>query len=90
MSKSPWSQIRQATPEILVITRRGVRRVITWRRPLARLVFKFLPEILATAGVVLVVLATWKLHLIAGLYIAGVAGLAAAWLIALGRRQGGG
>ena len=86
MPKSPWSQIRQATPEILVITRRGVRRFVTWRRPLARLVSKFLPEILATAGVVLVVLATWKLHPIAGLYIAGVAGLAAAWLIALGRR----
>ncbi len=87
MPKSPWSQIRQATPEILVITRRGVRRFVTWRRPLARLIFKFLPEIFATAGVVLVVLATWKLHPIAGLYIAGVAGLAAAWLIALGRRS---
>ncbi len=90
MPKSPWSQIRQATPEILVITRRGVRLFITWRRPLVSLINKLLPEILATVGVVLVVLATWKLHPIAGLYIAGVAGMAAAWLIALGRRQGGG
>ncbi len=89
MPKSPWSQIRQATPEILVITRRGVRRLITWRRPLARLISRLLPEILATIGVVLVVLATWIIHPIAGLYVAGVAGLAAAWLIALGRRQGG-
>ncbi len=90
MAKSPWSQIRQATPEILVITRRGVRRFTAWHRPLARLVSKFLPEVLAIMGVALVVSATWIIHPIAGLYIAGVAGLAAAWLIALGRRQGGG
>ncbi len=87
MTKSPWSQIHQATPEILVITRRGVRRLITWRHPLGRIISKFLPEILATAGLVLVILATWIIHPIAGLYIAGVAGLAAAWLIAWGRRS---
>ena len=86
MPKSPWSQIRQATPEILVITRRGVRRITAWRRPLARLGSQYLPEGLAVVGVVLVVLATWIIHPIAGLYVAGGAGLGAGWLIVLGRR----
>ena len=87
MPKSPWSQIRQATPEILVITRRGVRRFTAWRRPLVRLVSRFLPEVLAATGVILVISATWIIHPIAGLYVAGVAGLVAAWLIALARRS---
>ncbi len=86
MTKSPWSQVRQATPEILVITRRGVRRLTAWRRPLVRLGSQYLPEGLAVVGVVLVVLATWIINPIAGLYVAGGAGLGAGWLIALGRR----
>jgi hypothetical protein len=86
MSKSPWSQIRQATPEILVVTRRGVRRVTAWRRPLGRFLFANLPEVLATVGVVVVITATWIIHPIAGAYVAGGAGLGAAWLVALGRR----
>lgn len=86
MPKSPWSQIRQATPEILVITRRGVRRVIAWRHPLVRTVSQYLPETFASLGVVLLVTATWTIHPIAGLYVAGLSGLGAAWLIAMGRR----
>jgi len=83
MPNSPKSQIRQATPEILVITRRGVRRIATqgWR-----FVFQNLPEVFGGLGVILVVLATWIIHPIAGLYVAGGAGLGAGWLIALGRR----
>ena len=77
MPKSP--RIRQAIPEILVVTK---RRFGAWRHYSLRL----LPEGLAIAGVVLVVLATWIIHPIAGLYVAGGAGLGAAWLIALGRR----
>ena len=87
MPKSPWSQIRQATPEILVITRRGVRRITAWRRPLAHGISRFLPEIYATLGVGLVVYATWSIHPTAGIYVAGLAGLGAAWLIALSRRS---
>ena len=86
MPKFPWSQIRQATPEILVITRRGIRRFAAWRRYSIRVGSKYLPEGLAVVGVVLVVLATWIIHPIAGLYVAGGAGLGAGWLIALGRR----
>jgi len=86
MSKSPWSQIRQATPEILVVTRRGIRRFGAWRRYSIRVGSQYLPEGLAVVGVVLVVLATWIIHPIAGLYVAGGAGLGAGWLIALGRR----
>ena len=77
MPKPP--RIRQAIPEILVITK---RRFAAWRRYSLRL----LPEGLAIGGVVLVVVATWIIEPIAGLYVAGGAGLGAAWLIALGRR----
>ncbi len=77
--KSPWSQIRQAPAEILVITSRRVR-------PLVRRVFQYLPEVLASFGAVVVVVATWIIHPIAGLYVAGVAGLVAAVVVALGRR----
>ena len=83
MPKSPWSQIRQATPEILVVTRRRVRR---FGRYSIRVGSRYLPEGLAIVGVVLVVLATWIIHPVAGLYVAGGAGLGAGWLIALGRR----
>ncbi len=86
MPKSPWSQIRQATPEILVVTRRGIRRITAWRRPLVRYLFQNLPEVFASISVVLVVTTTWVIHPIAGAYVAGGAGLIAAWLIALGRR----
>ncbi len=79
MPKSPWSQIRQAPAEILVITRRRVR-------PIARRIFQYLPEVLASFGVVLVVVATWIIHPIAGLYVTGVAGLVAGVVVALGRR----
>ncbi len=81
MPKPP--RIRQAKPEILVVTRRGVRRIATqgWR-----FVFQNLPEVFGGLGVILVVLATWIIHPIAGLYVAGGAGLVAGWLIALGRR----
>ena len=81
MPKSPL--IRQAIPEILVVTRRGVRRIATqgWR-----FVFQNLPEVFGGLGVVLVVLATWIIEPVAGLYVAGGAGLGAGWLIALGRR----
>ncbi len=81
MPKPP--RIRQAKPEILVITRRRVRRFGQYS---IRVSSQYLPEGLAVAGVVLVVLATWIIHPIAGLYVAGGAGLGAAWLIALGRR----
>ena len=86
MSKSPWSQIRQATPEILVITRRGVRRITAWRRPLGRFLFQYLPEVLAVGSGVVVVTATWIIHPIAGLYVAGLMGLAAAGVVMWARR----
>ncbi len=87
MPKSPWSQVRQATPEILVITRRGVRRVTAWRRPLARFIFQYLPEVFATIGGALLILATWMLHPIAGLYVAGLVVLAAAGVVMWARRE---
>ena len=86
MSKSPWSQIRQATPEVLVVTRRGVRRVAAWPRPLGRFLFQNLPEVLAVVGWALVTLATWIIHPIAGLYVAGLGGLAAAAVVMWARR----
>lgn len=82
-------QIRQASADVLVITRRGVRGAVIWLKPWTRKVVELIPELLAVGGLLLVTVATWTINPTAGLYAAGVSLGVSAWVVAIGRRPGG-
>lgn len=87
MSDRP--KLKPARHQSLVITRRGVRRVLAWHKPLMKLASRFAPEILGTLGALLFIGATWAIHPIAGLYAAALGAVGAALVVGLGRRPGG-